>query len=1040
MRFLNLLPTLILAFLLLFIAAYQGVNTMLEHGDDGKKISAVINRYLPGVQFRYATARLRLGLGNALIRLEDAQLSGGNNTLSVPQADFWLRPGGGIVVLYAPEINLTHTGATLPAVPLPTVGEWQIEMRDATVRWHDKTAGMLLTLHNVGLLARLEQKQWRLQLDAEAKSRRLHALAHLQPTAAGVRGEVYAEFDNWPPAATLPGQWNATRTTVRAMIEGDKARWRAVGNWHPPSLNNTAPVVRWHAGGLWHRGGVTATVALAAENMLLAAAPQAPPVAAYISGVMQYDSATALWQWQSTKAIASGKDGTLRASGRLTGNGATVTDITATLRLIEVPAKSLSLYVPAGPMQQWFAESVTAAGMIENARIAWRGPPNAPSIALTAAFDDATIELAADWPPAQHLRGVITVADGDINISGTGMIAGMAGDVVVRMPDLAAERATLHLAAQFIRAPLTHYLAAAGQLPPTQTAIQTLTDDLSLSGEGKLSLSLSVPLATPENTAVRGKLAVHNVVAEVGAALPRARRLSGVVTIDNNGARGTLRGRFQKHPLTVKFNNRKVALHGSIDAAVALSLAALQTLSVTGTTPFVLRRDDRQTVILSPLTGAAILLPPPLAKAAAMTAALSVRLQAAQTEVQLQLDGNRFYVTHRGGTDIAINSEPQPPPAAGINFHGTIGEITGADAWLPLAAGAKADASAISLVITDSELLNMRHTVLRVVSPPPLNNTRRFMLSGDSIAGTVSYRPGNVRANLSRLLLRDLQTAGNLNVEMLHLTVAVTVEEFQMGGAGLGRLHIAGKPLAKEVWQLTRLQLQNGRNTLHMAGQYADHTTNLTLTLNAPDAAGLIQTFGWDNVISEGEIHLAGGINWPATPADFSLHNLRGRLQLQAEDLRYLKTDADIISLLAVFSPQSLFSLGFTEIGKEGVRLDTLGGEIYLADGNAVFQDITMTNEDINISLTGKTYLPDQTLALSGRVRPGNRLLNAGSVVSLGAGVAALHPISLAAGFLLGKVFEQPLSEIGAYNYTITGTWDDPKYTEVGTVVNPPKR
>ena len=56
----------------------------------------------------------------------------------------------------------------------------------------------------------------------------------------------------------------------------------------------------------------------------------------------------------------------------------------------------------------------------------------------------------------------------------------------------------------------------------------------------------------------------------------------------------------------------------------------------------------------------------------------------------------------------------------------------------------------------------------------------------------------------------------------------------------------------------------------------------------------------------------------------------------------------------------------------------------------------------------------------------------------MGAGVAAVNPLALAAGWFLGKVFEKPISEIGAYNYRIGGTWQNPAYSETGVTFNPP--
>ncbi|MBE8158790.1 MAG: hypothetical protein HAW59_05310, partial [Betaproteobacteria bacterium] len=233
-------------------------------------------------------------------------------------------------------------------------------------------------------------------------------------------------------------------------------------------------------------------------------------------------------------------------------------------------------------------------------------------------------------------------------------------------------------------------------------------------------------------------------------------------------------------------------------------------------------------------------------------------------------------------------------------------------------------------------------------------------------------------------------------------------------------------------------QLKNGANILRLTGGYDGAQTSIAISLDAPEASALLAALGHGGVISEGGAAFSGGLFWPQTPSDFSLGAVRGGISLRAEDLRYLNADSGVLSFLAVFSPQSLLRLGFTEIGKEGIRLNTMDGEINFLDGAAEFKDFLMKNDDVNISLEGAADLQTRTLKLNGRVRPGHRLLGAGSVVTIAGGIAAVQPLSLAAGWFLGKIFEKPLSEIGAYNYTITGPWEDPVYAETGVTFTEP--
>ena len=385
-----------------------------------------------------------------------------------------------------------------------------------------------------------------------------------------------------------------------------------------------------------------------------------------------------------------------------------------------------------------------------------------------------------------------------------------------------------------------------------------------------------------------------------------------------------------------------------------------------------------------------------------------------------------------GGADIALNAPLSPPPENGVYLHGEISGAEDAGAWAALGGGAAK--TGISLHITDSNLFNIYHPTLVVQSFPPETGPRKIALRGGGISGTVFYGGNILRAELSRLSLR---AAGGGGLDIRNLTISAAVADFHFGGAALGGAEIYGAP-ADGGWILQKAVFQNGANALRLSAKYDGAETSLTMSLSAPDAPGLLAALGQGDVISEGGAELSGYLSWPKTPVDFSAAAAVGGASLRAQDLRYPDAGPGVLGFLAVFSPQSLLQLGFTEIGKEGILLNTMSGGISFSGGAAQFENFTMENDDINISLGGAANLETRTLKLSGRVRPGHRLLKAGSAVSIGAGLAAVQPLSLAAGWFLGKIFEKPLSEIGAYNYTITGPWESPVYAETGVTFRAP--
>lgn len=307
-----------------------------------------------------------------------------------------------------------------------------------------------------------------------------------------------------------------------------------------------------------------------------------------------------------------------------------------------------------------------------------------------------------------------------------------------------------------------------------------------------------------------------------------------------------------------------------------------------------------------------------------------------------------------------------------------------------------------------------------------------WLAGGDVADGVLLTSGGIIRGDLNHVALPGLKAGGG--VDLQDWDVSLAIKTFIIGGATLGDVSLEGTPGPRPGggWKLDSLLVKNGRNAMIATGQYdgIGMRTSLTLLLDVPDAPGFLSIFGQNGLISEGSAKIEGEVFWPGAPARFDLETLGGQMSLNAEDIRYLEAEQNALSLLSILSPQSLLQLGFTELGREGVRIDSMRGNILLADGFAKLQDIDMENADLIMNMGGEIDMADGVLDINGRVRPGNRLVRAGSSAVIIGSVATVTSAMLAAGWFLGKLFEQPLSNIGAYNYTITGTWDDPVYTE----------
>lgn len=1015
MRWLGRLSAALCIALFLFAALFYGANFYLR--DSAEQVGATLERYLPGVTVRFSDANFRLGFGGVAFRTHDLFIGTENgNYVSAPRADLWIDAVGITTVLHSPEIVWQQNDKDDGPI-LPLAGVWSIQAVNASGRVDVGDAS--ITLQNFELRAKHDSGHLQADVAGTHDQAQLNLAADLQIDENGIAGLADVNLTDWNlPFAPEP--WQTVSASLRLTIDHAGAGISAIGQWQSPIH------LTWSADGRWN--GKLATLSVTAQALQMKPAANAPPADVFANGLLSVSGNQ--WQWQGDM-VAAGEDGKIGGSVFVASakNINHPPEFQIDLRATDVPAASLNRYIAHDDTAQWFEQSVLE-GVIHAAHLKASGTTDHPNIELTAAFANARIDIAEGWPDAEELQGTVSYRGNEVVIVGGGRIAGATADDIVTSINIdEIEPATLFLTANFNQDDLPTLLTAAGKIPPAAAEVRDIASQTRMSGGAQLSLDIAAPLANPQNTSFFARLSLPgNATVFAGQDLPPLEQLTGKVDIDADGARATLRGMFQNRPVIVQANNDDIRIRGRVSVIAALAAAGAPDFPASGTAEFVVHRTDTLTTFTSNLHGVQLDLPPPLQKSKSDTVNFSATSGPDGERLTLQTESDTVAVHLRGdGADVAINEPPQQPPLQGTHIHGAIAKVENAAAWLEQGG---AGATELSVVIFNSFLLNMQHDILTIVSPlPDAQGARTIRLDGNAVSGEISFQPGGANADFSRLSLSDLSSNGTApDIELLSVTVSA--RDFHVGGASLGTLFLRGAPASQDGWQLSTLRIYQDGYTLAAAGQYDGAQTALSLALDAPDAPSLLSSFGQDSVLSEGQARFAGEVLWSGAPPDFSANTLQGRLSLDAANMRYLKSDGGIISILAVLSPLSLLQLGFTEIGKEGVLLDTIQGEILLENGAAKFQDITMKNDDLSISLQGETNIATETLNISGRVRPGNRLLKAGAAV--GAGIAAVQPLSLAAGWFLGKIFEAPLSEIGAYNYTITGDWQNPVYEESG--------
>ena len=728
-------------------------------------------------------------------------------------------------------------------------------------------------------------------------------------------------------------------------------------------------------------------------------------------------------------------------------------------RATDLQAGDIWRYIPPAPetanLREWFRKSLPQ-GVVSRAE--FRGGRNIPA-ELTGVFEDGRLAIGPGWPDAQNLSGAFSFLNESVNIHGEGTFDGLPiQDVVASVPAVYTKPATLHL--QILPAPqsLPRYLETALNLPQGD-GYRDAVESFELLGRGALSIAAQVPLARGAPKTFNATLQVDDgrFSHRTDATLPAFESARGGVAITDEGADAIFAGQMQNAPATLQFNSAgDFELRGRLSAAKAMTIASLN-FPARGTLDFSLARRSGTTVFASELRGIELLLPAPFNKRPESSAPVVARLNGAQTSVSASINGNKVDAVLLGLTRgaIGLNAKAGKIPESGFRAEGG---ASGADldGWLALAfADGKPDAGAggaARLTLRNAKALGRTVSVLTLMvdalSGAPLSAT----IAAPDFRGGVSvdFESARGRAELAYVNLPGdsdddsdsvsapdaEESRGDFFLPPRDFILTATIADLRRDGERLGGggAVIVG---TADSWSLSDGVLALGENRLEARARYAAGgafpRTEVSLHLAAGDLAGLMRGLGLDGVVERGKLTVSGELSWPFSPADLGFAGMGGRLRLDASEIAYETRGgagvSGVVSFLSVFSPLSLLTLGFLKAGQRESTLDRVECDIVIEDGVAMFPGVLLQNEDVVINMTGETDLANRRHNLRGEVKPGDRILKAvGPALWATGQIPAFVVIEV-----VRRVFEKPLSNLGAYEYTIRGDWDAPEYKEIGS-------
>lgn len=237
-------------------------------------------------------------------------------------------------------------------------------------------------------------------------------------------------------------------------------------------------------------------------------------------------------------------------------------------------------------------------------------------------------------------------------------------------------------------------------------------------------------------------------------------------------------------------------------------------------------------------------------------------------------------------------------------------------------------------------------------------------------------------------------------------------------GLDLGRVTFATAPFEHGL-RLERLHMPAGSFEGNATGDWSlvdgESRTRFEMEVHGDDLGQMLGALGYDDgTVAGGATEMSMRGSWAGTPADFALERLNGSVRLRSGEgrLRRLRRGVAgrVFGLLTITSLPRRLILDFSDFFRSGFEYDRIEGNFVIERGDAHTTDLFMDSNTARFEVVGRTGLVNEDY---------DKLV---TIVPKLSSILFLTPIGLAQ-----KIFNtEGFDESFAYQYTITGTWDEP--------------
>lgn len=758
-------------------------------------------------------------------------------------------------------------------------------------------------------------------------------------------------------------------------------------------------------------------------------------------------------------------------------------DITATFTLRQ--AKNIAKYLPLKhfdqPLNKWLKTSFFS-GYVKNGQAVLRGPlkdyPFDQGNGLFSISGDVrgvNFQFADNWPMLEGVDAKLTFAGRQIIVDAEraktlGINLGKLHAVIPYLGDAHPQV----LQVDSINDVQTNFMQAFEYVhaSPLQKNIGKMFSGIIFKGPLSLKLGLTIPLSTPEHTAVKGDLKITDTEMNLVPWKLKINRLNGLVHFtEKTTTADNLQASLFNRPLTFSLETiQKTKTISVVRAKIAsqLNIADLESWLnvpfsnvVTGATDITGDLDFSLDVpmeihLRSDLVGIKVDLPDQYGKSADVkrdfTADLTIQeKQPVKAQMRygdllgaaliLEKKNNKFELVAanlRLGEGIATF-----PPTDGLYITGQWGALSWdkIKGYMEQSGSSKLPANflkKIDLNIKSAEIFGQQLSPLRIVATPSQNNWQVDIdspgISGDITFPATFNARGLITADFQQLRLKapsGTQTKLDIAVNTLP-SISFRAKSVQLGDLSLGQVTFKTSP-ASGGMRIETLRISSPYSNLQAVGNWLQsggrYTTQLQGNASSTNVSALLSGYGFDvhNLIAnKGQVDFQ--LAWDDAPFAPSLASLNGKASLDISKGRIIDigqtsgAKMDLGRMLSIFSLQTIprrLSLDFSDLFQKGYSFDYLKGNFEFRNGNLVTSNTRFEGPVAKVAIEGRIGLVKKDYDLGLSVTP-----YITSSIPVAAALVTLNPLVGVGAYAVSKVVGSAIT----YHYSVTGPWNQPRW------------